>query len=87
MLQTELGGHGPQSMLSRVPHVALALFRTQTPLQRWYPLLQSATQRVPLQVYAPLARLDGQAWQVLPQEAVLVLLFCTQVRFGGVPQA
>ena len=69
-----------------MPQVALALFETQTPLQRWYPALQFATQRVPLQVLVPIAS-DVQAPQVLPQEAALVLLSATQTRLPRVPQA
>ena len=33
--------HGVQSTPSRVPHVAVAVFRTQMPLHRWRPALQA----------------------------------------------
>ena len=78
--------HGLQSTLSSVPQVALALFETQTPLHRWYPASHFATQRVPLQVFIPIAS-GVQAPQVLPQDNSLVLLSATQERLGRVPQA
>jgi len=72
--------------LSSVPQVALALLETQTPLHRWYPALQCATQRVPLQVFVPMAS-AVQAPQVFPQDDALVLSSATQTRLPSVPQA
>jgi hypothetical protein len=85
-IQVDEAGHGLQSRLSSVPQVALALFETQTPLHRWFPALQCATQRVPLQVLVPIAS-AVQGPQVLPQDDALVLSSAMQTRLPSVPQA
>ncbi len=69
-----------------MPQVALALFETQAPLHMWYPALHSGTQRVPLQVFFPIASC-AQLPQVLPQDISLVLLSAIQTRLGRLPQA
>jgi hypothetical protein len=71
--------HGVQSMPSWVPQVAEALLLTQTPLHRWKPVLQSGTQVdvAPLQVTVPLVGAT-HAWQVVPHELMLLLVFDTQ---------
>src|SRR3954470_17001425 len=60
------------------------LLATQAPLHRWNPVLQWGTHFVPSQVETPPVMV-GQAMQVLPQDALLVLLSCTQVRVAAVP--
>jgi hypothetical protein len=72
--------HGVQSTPSLVPQVAEALLLTQTPLHRWKPVLQSGTQVevAPLQVTVPLAG-AVHAWQVVPHEVMLLLVFETQL--------
>lgn len=70
-------GQGVQSKPFLVPQVAVAVFRTQTPLHRCRPVLHACTQApAALQVTLPFAG-AVQTVQLLPQELTLVLPFTT----------
>ena len=78
-------GQGVQSRPSLVPQALVELLPTQTPLQRWNPVLQSCTHCPDvLQVTVPLSG-AVQTVQLLPHEFGLVLVLDTQVRLAPVP--
>ena len=68
------------------PHEAGLLLETQTPPQRWKPVLQAVMHAVPLQVATPLAG-AGQALQLAPQEVTLCsrrrLRYSVEARVAG----
>ena len=78
-LQVSPGGQASQSVLLTVPQVAFAVLETQPEGHRWFPTGHAVTHEVPLQEMLPPAGAAGQAAQVLPHEAVLVLPLTTQV--------
>ena len=85
LTHAEPAGHAVQSRPSRVPQAVEELFPTQTPLQRWKPVLQSCTHCPDaLQVTLPLSG-AVQTVQLLPHELGLVLVLETQVRLAPVP--
>ena len=78
-------GHAVQSTPSSVPQAFEELLPTQTPLQRWKPVLQSTT-HCPAALQVTVA-LSGavQTVQLLPHEFGLVLVLETHVSVAPVP--
>ena len=63
---------GPGHAVQDVPHVAVLVFETHCPEQRWKPLLHAMPQLAPLQVAVPFATV-GHAVHEVPQVAGLAL--------------
>ena len=64
---------GTHAVHDVVPHDAVLVFATQTPLQLWKPALQEIPHEVPLQVAVPFAGTAHAVHDVVPHDAVLVL--------------
>ena len=64
---------GTHAVHDVVPHDAVLVFATQTPEQRWKPVLQENPHEVPSQVAVLLAGGTHAVHEVVPHDAVLVL--------------
>jgi hypothetical protein len=78
-------GQAVQSRPSRVPQAFVELLPTQTPLQRWKPVLQSTTHWPAALQETVLLSGAVQTVQLLPHEFGLVLVLETQVSVAPVP--